>query len=418
MKIMIVHWLYEPYFLGGGETVVQAVAEGLGAAGHQPFVVALSPHNGVTESRVNDIKVYYVGLANVYWPLNSFALKPVLWPLWHAIDFYNVFMARRVGRIIDRELPTLVHTNGIEGFSPAVWREVASRGVPCVHSMHSYQLMCPRATMFRRGRNCRHWCFDCRIFSASRRRMAAGLNAAIGDSRFLLNRHVDLGFFRNTPIRRVVHYGCTRTIDRSPRRPYSEPMLRIGYLGRLHPTKGVEVVLQAATSLPPSRCEIRLAGVGVEPYERQLKESFRASNVKFLGFAEPHNFLREIDVLVVPSLWQEPFGLVIPEAYAHGVPVIGSRRGGIPELIEDGETGFLFDPSLPASLSELLNRFVHDPNLLIGMRLGALRKAREFLIERMVQDYVAVYNEVLEVHRPYDSKTHLASLSDLSANRA
>jgi len=109
----------------------------------------------------------------------------------------------------------------------------------------------------------------------------------------------------------------------------------------------------------------------------------------------PEDFLPEIDVLVVPSVWDEPLPTVVVEAFTHGVPVIGSRRGGIPELIEDGRTGLLFDPAQPGSLEAALGRFIDDPRLAYRMREHVLQKAQEFVSEKMLKEYCEIYQRAL-----------------------
>jgi glycosyltransferase involved in cell wall biosynthesis len=78
-----------------------------------------------------------------------------------------------------------------------------------------------------------------------------------------------------------------------------------------------------------------------------------------------------LDVLVVPSLWPENSPLVIHEAFLHGVAVVGSRMGGIPELVEDGFNGFTCEPSAPLALAAILQRFVDDPSLAVRMAARA-----------------------------------------------
>jgi glycosyltransferase involved in cell wall biosynthesis len=83
------------------------------------------------------------------------------------MDIYNPLMAWEVKKIIDREQPDLVHTHNLQGFSVAAWKVVKKRGLPLVHTMHDYYLLCPRNTMFGGGRNCTEL-VDVFIFSAQK----------------------------------------------------------------------------------------------------------------------------------------------------------------------------------------------------------------------------------------------------------
>lgn len=393
MKVLIVHWLYEPNFLGGGERIVQTLAEGLVVEGHEVVVVTTVPGWRTSIASIRGVKVYYIGLRNVYWYLNAGAKRRFLKPLWHILDLNNIAMAREVAKVMDIERPDIVHSHGLEGFSTAVWRPVKARGLPCIHSMHSYYLLCPRATLFRRGKNCVTLCGQCRVFASVRRRMAEKLDAVIGCSRFIVNRHLDFSFFRKTPLREVVYHGYAPGSVSPPRRRRSGK-LRVGFLGRLDHTKGIEVLIGAAAPLL-KECELQIAGKGAPAFVEKLKERAASLAVQFVGFVKAEAFLSEVDVLVVPSLWNEPSGMVIIEAFAQGVPVIGSNRGGIPECIEENKTGFLFSPEHPETLTAALERFISDRDLLARMQVDALSRSRELLPKRMIDGYLAVYGKAL-----------------------
>jgi len=98
----------------------------------------------------------------------------------------------------------------------------------------------------------------------------------------------------------------------------------------------------------------------------------------------------------VPSLWHEAFGRAIIEAYAHGVPVIGSNRGGITELVEEGRTGFLFEPDQPKDLMEKMQRYIDKVNIVCDMRPNCLEKAPNFLPESIVEQYLEVWGNLIE----------------------
>jgi glycosyltransferase involved in cell wall biosynthesis len=99
-------------------------------------------------------------------------------------------------------------------------------------------------------------------------------------------------------------------------------------------------------------------------------------------------------VAVVPSIYAETFGLVIPEYYQHGIMVIGSRAGAIPELIEDGYNGFLFPPGDVEALTSLLHMLSSDSTLLSEMSKNAWASARTFDLNVHVQKLEEIYKEV------------------------
>src|SRR5260370_25695809 len=116
--------------------------------------------------------------------------------------------------------------------------------------------------------------------------------------------------------------------------PYRGDIVRLGVLGRVSPEKGIEVLLDELRRDSTLKWSLSIGGAGDADYLAKLKATHDDRGVSFLGHVVPADFLQSIDILVVPSKWNEPFGRVIVEAYSHGVAVVGANTGGIPEGIE------------------------------------------------------------------------------------
>ena len=394
MKNLFINTLYTPNLIGGIERAVQLLVESLAKEGHKIVVVSTAPERGVRTATLNGVKVYYVGLKNFYWPFDERENYQALKPLAHVLDTYNPWMVREVTRILDEERPDLVHTNGLGGFSVLAWRRVEQRRLPLVHTLHDHYLLCPRSTMFRKGRNCDKQCAECRLYSLPRRRLSQRVDAVVGVSRYILERHLELGYFTATPEKRVIP-NAYRAEPASLSAERQSPPVRFGYLGMLHPVKGIEKLLEAVGRLQEGAWSLSVAGRGRTAYERDLRARYKTLGVEFLGHVDPENFFPEIDVLVIPSLVRESFGRVIIESYAHGVPVIGANRGGISELVEEGRTGFLFDPDHAGDLAARLQRYIDRPTMINDMRPICLEKANGFLPENIVERYLETYRRVL-----------------------
>jgi glycosyltransferase involved in cell wall biosynthesis len=149
--------------------------------------------------------------------------------------------------------------------------------------------------------------------------------------------------------------------------------IRIGFVGSMVWHKGPHVLIAAARRLRGA-FDVVLAGdpnVGPE-YCARLSRDANGLPVRFAGAfdrADVPRIYGDLDVLVVPSLWPENSPLVIHEAFMHGVAVVGSKLGGIPELVRDGVNGFTYDAFSPEALATVLQRFVDDPGL--AMRLAS-----------------------------------------------
>lgn len=402
MKILYLSNLYYPQAVGGAERIAQALAETMAARGHQVSVVTLCERGAGRTDFVNGVKVIYAPIPNVYQP--SMKVRPrLLRMVWHLLDAFNPVAAHAVGRIVDAEGPDLVHTHNVTGFSAAVWSQVRMRQLPCVHTMYDYYLQCPKTTMFRRGHNCRKMCEPCRVLSLPARRAASCLSAAVAVSRSVLERHRSI--LKRVPIRRVIHNtGLAGLKNGFETISAQKCPIRLGYLGRLHETKGVELLLSEFQRFHRNNCcELVIGGTGTETYVHRLKSCCQNSAVSFLGFVDPDWFMKQVDLLVVPSLWNDPFPTVVLQALAKGVAVVGARRGGIPEIIKDGENGVLFEPTVRGDLARALGDAMRMGLASAESRPRIANSVRNFTLARMCDRYEHLYNLLRWVARPTES---------------
>jgi len=157
----------------------------------------------------------------------------------------------------------------------------------------------------------------------------------------------------------------------------------IGYVGRIDPAKGLGDLISAFSLLGKLNENARLVFVGditgkQAEYYNTLRKMVEALNlndrVEFTGFLEDViGRLCSFDLLVLPSL-REGFGRVLIEAMAAGVPVIGTNVGGIPEIIDDGEDGFLVPPGDPQSLKEAVKKLIEDDSLRMRFSENGIKK--------------------------------------------
>ena len=398
MNILLVNTLYAPYNIGGAERSVQLLAEGLSGLGHRVIVACTSPEEEMERRTVRGIPVCGIPLRNLYWPFDG-EKQSFLKPFWHALDSYNPWMRAELGRLIDAEAPDLIHTHNLGGFTVAVWEAASSRGIPLVHTTRDYSLLCPR-NMFRNGENCTSQCWTCRPFAFPRRRLSRHVDAFVGISQFILDRHREFDYFPNARFRSVVYNPYPVPNDVSSFQSQSENGgMKFGFLGRLSPRKGVERVLQTITKMK-SHVEMYVGGVGREEYEEYLHSTYAEPDIHFLGFVDPSDFFARIDVLIVPSVWHEPFGRVVIEAYAHGTPVIAACRGGLPEIVDEGETGLVFEPEKSGSLRSCVVHFLNNPQEISQMRGRVRERALKFEVEPHAKKYESIYEKTYEYFGP------------------
>jgi glycosyltransferase involved in cell wall biosynthesis len=368
-KILFISNQYTPNVVGGAELITQATAEELARRGHEVVVASVAPDGRASQDVVNGVRVYRVPVANLYAPFTD-EHGGVQRALWHVADSYNPWMARRIGRILDLEKPDWMCPNNIAGFSVSVWGEAQRRGIRTMQVLHDYYAICPRSTMLNHGSNCERPCLTCRAYGFPRKLASSQPDIVVGVSKFVLQRHLDEGYFRG--VRTAVVY-------------------TVGFIGRVEEPKGIEVLLKALGRLPHERWRLRVAGRATHPeFLDYLKRTYPYQGVEYLGYTNADAFYRSVDVVVVPSTWHEPLPGVVYEPFGYGIPVIASRMGGIPEIVGDAGCGWLFEAGNVDELAGRLSKAIDgwdDPHALSER---ALARRRFFTPERQADELSAL----------------------------
>jgi len=173
----------------------------------------------------------------------------------------------------------------------------------------------------------------------------------------------------------------------------------ITYIGQLTEEKGLLVYLEAVRALLRGHEDMLFLFAGAGPLERHLAgyvQGAQNNRVRFLGIRDDGEcILKASDIVIVPSIWEEAFGLVIAEAMACGVPVIGSRIGGIPEILLDKETGILIAPGDSEVLRGTIESLSKDKALreFLGNN-GRTFVQKKFDIHTQVSKTISLYEEL------------------------
>ncbi len=395
MHVLLVNNLYPPIMAGGAELMVAYLAEGLVERGHRATVIStcgpeMEPYP--VEKR-NGVEVLRFFPRNMYWSFARDGQSRIRRALWHLRDTWNLDAARRFRAILAQAQPDIVHTHVIDGFSASIWRRARRLGIPVIHTAHDYHLICPRAFLLSRDwRICTHPSISCRAYRAWHLHTADDVDLFISPSQFLLDKHREAGLsVRQTA---VVRNGIPQPSTLPPREKTDDPTTCFLLLCRLTEEKGVRVVLDAVRSLPAElRFRVTIAGRG--PLVAAVREAAEADpRIDFAGFVqgdEKHTLLANADYLLIPSLWYENAPVAVVEAAAYGIGVIGSRIGGIPELVNEGSTGFLFEPGDPAGLATIMHRLTTGESGLPDLKEAARAVARRHAIGPMVDAYLQHY---------------------------
>lgn len=279
--------------------------------------------------------------------------------------------AAEVRRLVREQRSEIVHCHNLfPSLSPTVITAASAEGAAVVMTLHNYRLLCLPATFLRDGRTCEdclgrlpwrgviHACYrDSRLGSGALAgslavhravRTFARVRLFLAVSRFVRDKYVQAGFPKDRVAVRPSFVGA------APRR--DGPGDFFLFLGRLSPEKGLGTLLAAWSRSPE-----RLVVVGDGPQRALLRDA--PPSVEYRGrlpAAEISSLLTRTRALLLPSLSYEGAPRVVLEAYAAGVPVVGSRLGGIQQLVEEGESGILVHPMDVAGWVAAVGRLTDD----------------------------------------------------------
>lgn len=394
MKVLVTSSLYPtpgaPKVVGGAEIFVRRLVESLVAHGDTIEVVRAASVPDQKAERYNDVDVYSAQSRNIYLPFTEQRSAPAR-GIWHAIEDWQR-TADVVGARIDAFKPDLLHSNNLSGLTTAVWKAAFDRRIPIVHTLHDYYLTCPRCSRFSNGRACKHTCASCKLLTISRRSATSQLSAVVGVSQRILDIHTELGLFSNTTRKVIRHASALQPIAPSATPPSNT--LRLGFIGRLTEEKGIYNLVKAVSLLPPSSVRLVIAGYASDELKQELQDLAPRATLEFLGFIAPENFYEQIDVVVIPPIWEEPGPIVVADARAAGKPFLGTRFGGIPEAVTRGAKGWLTEPD-PESLAASIRQLLSKPDEIAAMVKQLSLQTNQYTFASVVEEYRTLFENVV-----------------------
>lgn len=439
MRVVHVPYTFHPDGMGGTEVYVEALARIQRQQGVSVVIAAPGPRDTSYEHEAC--------------PVRRFASSPRLSNLRAIYGGGDPVAAAAFGRILDADQPDLVHLHAFSSAASALLvRESQKRGVPVVFTYHTPGVSCLRGSLMRWGSEVCDGVLDMRLCAActldglglgrltgrmlacvpvSAGRWLGDIGAAGGPWTAL--RMTELTSGHHTSVRQLLRavnrivVVCAWAVDLLvrngvPREKISlsrhglttgrpdasvspEPLdgpLRVAYLGRLESSKGPDMLVRALRTSRLRDADIRLDIYGIvlgpadEEHFRLIRElAQNDTRIKFrssVAHEQVIPLLSSYHLLAVPSQCLETGPLVILEAFAAHVPVLGSRLGGIAELVNDSVDGILVEPASPEAWAAALARVVEDRTLLKRLRAG-IRAPRS--MEDVAPEMLDVYAGVL-----------------------
>lgn len=381
MKILMCNAFY--YERGGCEIYTFALSRELEAHGHTVVPFSMSHERNLP----SEYERYFVSNIDFSDVSQASGLSSKIRAA--ARVLYSSEAKSKIQSLIEKTKPDLAHLHNVaHHLSPSILPGIKRYGLPIVQTLHDYKLICPSTLLFSGGEICER-CRGKRYYNAILRRCKRGsvgasvlaaielyahrlsriyennVDVFVAPSRFLRDKMMEF----KMDGREIIH--IPQLIDVGTYSPCYEHQDYLIYFGRLSAEKGVCTLLEAMRRLRGAR--LYVAGEG--PLKRDLMGQVAdARNIEFLGHV-PHNELKGLVknamFAVVPSECYDNAPMSVYEAFALGKPVIGSRIGGIPELIQHGENGLLFEPGNAGDLADTIDYLAGHKSLIQHMGKNA-----------------------------------------------
>lgn len=321
---------------------------------------------------------------------------------------YSSEAALKIEKLVQQEQPSIAHLHNIyHQLTPAIIPVLKKHGVKIILTLHDGKLICPSYLMLNKGQICtacegkKFWkpitlrcqnsfmqgcILSLEAYWHKVRKSYEKVDIFLSPSRFLANL---VGKRFPSSRIRVLHNG----IAHEQYQPTGKDEGYALYFGRLSKEKGVNSLLKAHHSLCK---DTPLKIVGTGPLEKNLRQKY--PNVDFLGFKngeELHKIISSSSFVIVPSEWYENCPMVVLEAMAFGKPIIASRIGGIPEQIDDGRTGLLFEAGNVSELAKKMKILAENHAMRLKFGANARKKlVRDYSLEKHCYGLLDIYNEL------------------------
>lgn len=413
MRILQVNKFYYPH--GGADKYFLNLTDALKKSGQTVAVFSMThPKNLASE-----FKQYFVSQIE----FNNASLGDKLKAPGRII--YSLEAKRKFKKLVNDFQPDIIHVHNIyHQISPSILDVAKRKGIPVIMHLHDYKLLCPNYQLFTEGQTCeacrpkkygqcvRKKCFKeslAKSFLASSEMFIhhsllkiykKNIALFIAPSNFMKKKVVEFAWPADK-VRVVVNpfsidedTGKEQGIEENKISTAEDYLL---YFGRLSKEKGIETLIKAAAL---TKTKVKLAGTG--PEELRLKEvaKITGAQVDFLGFKngpELRQIITKAKAVLIPSIWYENMPLSLLEALSLGKIVIAANIGGLPEIIHDGENGFLFEPQniedLKAKIS-LLDTLDEEKKQSIQKR--AKESVAHVTPENNLQEILNIYQEILK----------------------
>lgn len=395
MKILIINCFYFPNLIGGTENSIKILADELANRGNEVAVFTTDANNKFLVEEINNVRVYRSTGKNVYYTKEKKnRIKKFVYKL---IELRNYFVLTDLRKALNEFKPDVVHTNNLFNMSPYVLKYIKKNNIKIVHTIRDYWFMCPHSTLLNnKSEICENASFLCKIYRNYYRYLSKFADVVTAPSNFTLDLLIKNGYFKNSKaicVSNAIDFNEEEVIKNISKREKNDNVeVNFLFIGNLHKSKGIEYLIETFKSINNKNIKLIICGKGqLEHYVKQAALADKRIIYKGAVYeTDKKNVLLESDVLIIPSIWYEPFGRVIIEAYKYGMPVIGTDMGGIPEVIDNNLTGVIVNAynksGLEAAIRYFSNRDVVNKHL-----CNIPKKLDKYSVKKQIDKFLEIY---------------------------
>jgi len=386
MRIAWLISLYPPYIVGGNEMFAREVVEELRTRGHDVHVLTAHGRELDTTPYIHQVLNYHLEDKEAIF-LGGKALTLANIAKHYVFDLGTY---RAVRRTVQQLQPDLIAVDNQYMASAASL--LAVRDAPCpviAQTMDKWlrYLLCDLGLLLRPGKWWQRQALQMyvRLVQPWLQRMGKP-DAIVAVSDFIKRQYVEAGFPSESIT--VGHLGIDTTLFQPRQEPHVKAnSLEVVFAGQLWEGKGPQVVVAALGQLrqqePDLELRLRIMGNGTEAFKQYLRAEIQKHGMEdrtvldgFVPQPVVAERLRKADIFILPSIWDEPFSVILVQAMASGIPVIAASSGGTPEAFVDGEEGILVSPGDADELAGAILRLARDPGLRNRLAQAAVTRAQ------------------------------------------
>lgn len=395
MNILLVNTFYFPNIQGGAEVSIKLLAEGLKSEGHNVAIFCIDGKNkGIVKENIEGIEIYRSDSGKFEFYDEKDTRKTYKKIINRLIGINNRYVGKNLKKVLEEFRPDIVHINNIIGISSIIWKVIKKKNIKMVQTARDYWIVSPveeekSKDLLRKMQIFLHH----KVY----KRRSCLVDCITAPSKIALDKILETGYFKNCKKEYVynpidINFDNTKKIIEKKMKNNSENIKFI-YVGRYSKEKGIENLLNAFCKVKNQNITLEFCGQGTEN-ETINKFIEDDSRIKNCGMLNKENLEKEYidsDVIIVPSIWEEPFGRVVIEANQYGLPVIGSNRGGIKETLDLIHTGKTFQYDDIDDLKSKIDFFSNRGNIKKYYK-SILDNINQYSIENHIKRYLKIYS--------------------------